>query len=236
MVESEDTATETEDASQDRLFGWKGHSIPGMIAMFRSAQMHANHANLEKAEVLFLKALKGYGVLLGPTHEDTTKVAIAVANFYTEQGQFNDADMVAEDLCQHHIKKFGIKHRRTQQVIQQFADLLNGCNRPNDALALVSRSTELAEADAEETFRKPNKRSKSRRQGSISQRHVAPPPTKLSDNAEEITAGSDPDQVGYGTQVARTHVAAKDGAAEGFLEAIFVGIQHLSPNMLGMRV
>ena len=220
VIEPEDTTTEAQGAAQDRLLDLKGDLTSWMDAVFRLAQMHADHANLEKAELLFLKALKGYGVLLGPTHEDATKVAINVAEFYTEQGQFDDADMVAEDLCQHHIRKYGIKHRRTQQVIQQVADLLNGCNRANDALAFVSRSKQLAEADAEETFRKPKKRSKSRRQGSISPRHVATPPTKPLDNAEEITAGSDPDQVGYGTHVARTHVAANDEVLKGFLEAI----------------
>ena len=226
VVESEDTTTEAEDAAQDRLFGWKGDSMPGMIAMFRAAQTHASHADSEKAELLFLKALKGYGVLLGPTHEHAINVAIAVANFYTEQGQFNDADMVVEDLCQHHIKKFGIKHRRTQQVIQQVADLLKGCNRPNDALALLSRSKELAEADAEEAFSKPYKRSKTGQQDSLSRRHAATPYAKLLYAGEEITAGSDPDLVEYWIRLARRQVAAKDEAVEAFLKAIIDHCEH----------
>ena len=175
VVESEDTVTEAEDAAQDHLFDWKGDSISGMIAMFQAAQRYASHADSEKAELLFLKALKGYGVLFGPTHEDTTKAAFAVANFYAEQGQLKDADMVVEDLCQRHIKEFGFKHPLTQRVIQQVADLLNDCNRPDDALAFLSRSIELAGADAEEAFRKPNKRSKTRRQGGIPRRHAATP-------------------------------------------------------------
>ena len=226
VVESEDTVNEAEDAAQDRLFGSKGDSLSGMIAMFRAAQRHASHADSEKAELLFLKALKGYGVLLGPTHEYAIDVAFAVANFYTEKGQFNDADMVVEDLCQHHIKEFGIKHRRTQQVIQQVADLLNGCNRPNDALAFLSRSKELAEADAEAAFRKPYKRSKTGRQGSLSRRHAATPPAEVSDAAQNITAGSHPDQFEDRNQVACTRVAAKDEAVEAFLKAIISNCEH----------
>ena len=218
--------TDAKDAAQDRLLGWKGTSIFGIIAMFRAAQMHASHADSEKAEVLFLKALKGYGVLLGPTHEHAINVAIAVANFYTEQGQFTDADIVVEDLCQHHIEKFGIKHRRTQQVIEQVAKLLRDCHRPNDALAFLSRSKKLAETDDEEVFPKPEKRSKTRRQGSISWRDAATPSAKLLDAAQEITAGSVPDQVEYGVRVHHTHDAAKNESVEAFLKAIINHYEH----------
>ena len=219
MVESEDPTTGAEDPAQDRLIRWKGVSMPEMVAMFHLAQMHANNANLETAELLFLKALKGYGILLGPTHEDTIKVSIAVVNFYNEQGQFTDADVIVEDLCQHHIEKFGIKHRRTQQVIQQVADLLNGCNRPNDSLAFLSRSKKFAEANADEASIKPNKRSKTRRQGSTSRRYSATPSASLLVAAEDITADIDPDQVEYSIQLAQTHVVAKDEAIEALSKA-----------------
>ena len=219
VSESEDSASEAEHGAQALSLGWNGNSISEITALFRAAQSHANRADSEKAETMFLKALKGYGVLLGPTHEDATKVAIAVANFYTEQGRFNDADKVVEELCQHYIKKFGFKDRRTRQVILQVVELLNGCDRQIDAAAFLGRSKELAEADAEEVFRRPNKRSKSRRQGSISRRHAATPSAEIL-AAEEITAGSDPDQIEYGIQVARTHVAVKDGAVEAYLKAI----------------
>ena len=220
VVESEDSTSEAEDGAQIMLFDRNGDSLFDMTAMFRAAQSHASNANLEKAELLFLKALKGYGVLLGPTHEDATKVAIAVANFYTKQGQFNDADMVVQDLCQHHIEKFGIKHPLTQQVIQQAADLLNGCNRPNNALDFLSRIKELAEPDTEEAFRGPNKRSKTRQQDSITRRTAATPSSKVLDVTEEITAASNPDQFEHRIQVARTHVGAKDEVLESFLKAI----------------
>ena len=226
MVESEDTIRDGDDAAQDRLFGWRADSISGMIAIFRAAQSHASHANSEKAELLFLKALKGYSVLLGPTHEDATKVAIAVANFYTEQGQFNDADMVVEDLCQHHIEKFGIQHPFTQQVIQQAADLMNGSNRPVDALAFLSRIKDLAEPNTEEAFRKPNKRSKTCQQDSITRQPTATSFAKFLDVADEITAGSDPDQVGNRIQVAPTHVGGKNEAFEAFLKAIMDHCKH----------
>ena len=136
VVDSEDSPSESEEGEQDLSLSWNGNSRSELIAMFQAARSHASHADSGRAETLFLDALKGYGVLLGPTHEDAIKVAIAVANFYTEQDRFNDADKVVQDLCQHHIKKFGIEHRRTQQVILQVVELLNGCDRRIDALAL----------------------------------------------------------------------------------------------------
>ena len=220
VVESEDTTTGAEDPAQDRLTSWKGDSTLDMVAMFGLAQWHAKNANLEKAELLFLKALKSYSLLLGPTHEAATKVAIDLANFYTEQGQLNDADMIVEDLCQRHIEKFGIKHRCTQEVIQQVVDLLNGCNRPNDALAFLSRSKKLAKANAEEASCRPNKRSKTRRQGNISPRHGTTPSAKVLDAAQKIATGTGPYQVEPRTQEDRIYIAAKDRAFETIREAI----------------
>ena len=226
VVESESSPSESEDGAQDLSLGWNGNTRSELIAMFQAARSHASQADSERAETLFLDALKGYGFLLGPTHEDATKVAIAVANFYTEQGRSNDADKVVGDLCQHHIKKFGIEHRRTQQVILQVVELLNGCNRQIDALAFLGRSKELAEANIDEVSPKASKRSKTHRRGSTFRRHAAAPSTELLDIAQNITAGNDPAQVDYGIQVARTHVAAKDEAVEAFLKAIIDHCEH----------
>lgn len=226
VVESEESPSESEDGVEDLSLGWNGKSRSELIAMFQAAQSHTSHADSERAETLFLDALKGYGVLLGPTHEDATKVAIAVANFYTEQGRFNDADKVVEDLCQHHIQKFGIEHRRTQQVILQVVELLNGCDRQIDALAFLGRTKELAEANTDDVSPKTSKRSKTRRQGNMSRRYAAAPSAKLFDAAKAITAGNDPEQIDYGIQIARTHVAAKDEAVEAFLKAIIDHCEH----------
>ena len=226
VVESDDSVSESEDGVQNLSLGWKGKSISELITMYQAARSHANHANSERAETLFLDALKGYGILLGPTHEDATKVAITVANFYTEQSRFNDADKVVEDLCQHHVKKFGIEHRRTQQVILQVVELLNGCNRRVDALAFLGRTKELAEAYPDEVSPKASKRSKTCRRGNTSRRHAAAPHSKLLDTAQVLTASNDPDQLDYGIQLARTHVAAKDEAVEAFLKAIIDHCEH----------
>ena len=220
VIESDDSPSDSEEGAKELSLGWKGKSRSDLIAIFQAAQSQVGHADSETAETLFLDALKGYGALLGPTHEDTTKVAIAVANFYTEQRRFNDADKVVEHLCQDYMKKFGIEHRRTQQVILQVVELLNGCKREMDALAFLSRTKELAEAHTDEVSPRENKRSKTDRRDKASQRRAPVSYSKLLDAAKVLTASNDPDQFDYGIQVARTHVAAKDEAVEAFLKAI----------------
>ena len=83
-----------------------------MTLMFhQKAQIHAKHADLERAELLILKALKSYSMSLGPIQEDATEGTIAVVSFYNEQCESHgiDMDMVVEDLHQHHIQKCGIQ-------------------------------------------------------------------------------------------------------------------------------
>ena len=222
-VESENSSSDSEDEAHVLSLGWNGNSRSELIAMFQEARSCASHADWEKAENLFLAALKGYGVLLGPTHEDATKVAIAVANFYTVQGRPNDADKVVEDLCQHHIEKFGIQHRRTQQVLLQVVELLSGCERRIDALAFLGRIKELAEDNTDDLPPEKSKRSKTRQRASRSRVGAAAPSVKLSDATQAIIAGTGLD---YGIQVARTHVAAKDEAVEPLLKAIIDHCEH----------
>lgn len=100
---------------------------------------------------------------------------------------------------------------------------MNSCNRANDALAFLSRSKELAEADGEEASRKPNKGTKTRRQDRISRHHAATPSASLSDAA---TAGSDPGQIENSIHVARTHVEAKDELFEAYSKTFIDYCKH----------
>lgn len=214
---------ETESESEDRVselpLNWRGHSRSELVAMFNAARGHASHGT-ERAEAMFLKALEGYEYLLGPTHEDTTKVAFALASFYTEQSRNTDADRIIEDACQHYIARFGVEDRHTQQLVLQVVELLNGWNRQHDALAFLARSKELTETGIDVASSSTKKRTKTGRQGKKAQRQAAAPLNTLPDIAEDIIAGADPTQIDYGIEVARTRVAAKDEAVETFLGTI----------------
>lgn len=132
---SSNSSSEDEDEAPEIPLSWERHSRSNRIALSGSARSHASHGDYTMAEDMFLRALEGYGHMLGPTHEDARKAAFALASFYAGQGRMTDANEVIEKLCRQHITKFGVHHRRTQQFIVQVVELLNGWNRPEDALA-----------------------------------------------------------------------------------------------------
>ena len=202
--------SDSEEEGNDLSLSWRGHSREHLIAVFESARSHAENQS-DKAEDLFSTALEGYGHLQGPTHEETVKVAFALASFYTEQGRVADADKVIENMCRCHITKFGIEHRRTQQLILNVVEVLNGWNRGVDALAFLARAKDLAES---ETGPATMRKAKTRRRGKSSPSH------KLLDIAQDILSSKSAARVDYGIGVARTHVAANDVAVEAFLQAI----------------
>jgi hypothetical protein len=219
----------SEDEGNGLSLNWRGHSREQLISMFESARSHAENQS-NKAEDLFTTALEGYGHLLGPTHEEAVKVAFALASFYTEQGRSADADKVIEDACRCHISKFGIEHRRTQQLILNIVEILKGWNRGVDALAFLARSKDLAESEAGlATTRK----TKARRRGKLSQAQKAPPGNELLDIAQDIVSTKSAAQIDYGIGVARTHVAANDVAVEAFLQAI---IHHCDSDPEGLEI
>ncbi|KAF4622665.1 hypothetical protein G7Y89_g14362 [Cudoniella acicularis] len=219
---------EDEDEENDLSISWRGHSREQLISIFESARSHAENQS-NRAEELFSTALEGYGHLLGATHEEAVKVAFAMASFYTEQGRSADADRVIEEVCRCHISKFGIEDRRTQQLILQIVEILNGWNRGTDALAFLARSKDLAETETVSTTRK----TQSRRRGKTAQTQKAAPGNDLLDIAQDIVSTKSAARVDYGIGVARTHVAANDAAVEAFLQAI---IHHCSGDLEALEI
>ena len=217
---SSNSSSEDEDEAPEIPLSWEGHSRSDLIALFGSARSHASYGDYAMAEDMFLRALEGYGHMLGPTHEDARKVAFALASFYAGQGRMTDANEVIQKSCRQHITKFGIHHRRTQQFIMQVMELLNGWNRPEDALAFLARSKELAETGLDGEVVSAAKRRSSRRTEKLSRRQASARPSELSDVAHSIITDSDPARVDHGIGLARIHVTAKDRSVEGFLKII----------------
>jgi hypothetical protein len=211
--------SESEDEENDLSLNWRGHSREQLTSIFEAARNHAENQS-DRAEALFSTALEGYRHLLGPTHETTVKVAFAMASFYTKQGQSADADKVIEDVCRRHISKLGMEDRRTQQLILQVIELLNGWNRGVDALGFLARSKELIES---ETGSGTPGKAKTRRQSKTAQAQKTSSDNELLDIAQDIASSKSTAVLDYGIGVARTHVAANDAGVEAFLQAI---IQH----------
>jgi len=218
-----------EEEDNDLNLSWRGHSREQLIEMFESARSHAEKQS-NQTEELFSTALDGYAHLLGPTHEDAVKVSFAMASFYTEQDRSTDADRVLEDVCRCHISKFGIEDRRTQQLILQVVEILNGWNRGTDALAFLARSKDLVDSESSWTT---SGRQKSRRRGRPSRKGKTVPDNELLEIAKDIVSTKASARIDYGIGVARTHVAANDVAAEAFLQAI---IQHCESDPIALEI
>ncbi|KAF2813034.1 uncharacterized protein BDZ99DRAFT_248117 [Mytilinidion resinicola] len=211
--------TETEEAPDLRL-RWNGRSRSDLIAVFNSAKRDDIHAEPETAKAKFLEALDGYEHILGATHEDTTKVVVALASFFTRQNRMADADEVMEKACRKHIAKLGIEHKRTQQLIMQFAELLNGCNREEDALAFLARAKESAKGnlDRGSALRRKDPRDHPRRDNS--RRKSPAQESDLMSVTRQIQSDNDPAQIDHALVVARDHVTEKDQAVESLLKTI----------------
>jgi tetratricopeptide (TPR) repeat protein len=223
------TQSESEDEGNGLCLSWHGSSREQLISIFESARSHAENQS-SRAEDLFSTALEGYGYLLGPTHEESVKVAFAMATFYTEQGRSADADKVIEDVCRCHISKFGFEDRRTQQLIIHVVEVLNGWNRGIDALAFLARSKDLAETG---TALATTRRTKTRRRGKTPRARNTMPDNELLEIAQDIVSTRSAARVDYGIGVARSHVAANDVAVEAFLQAI---IHHCDGDLEALEI
>lgn len=195
---------------------WRGHTREELVHIFEMARSYAK-SDFQKAEDNFSTALEGYGYLLGATHSETVKVAFAMASFYAEHGRTSDCDEKVEEVCRCHISKYGMEDRRTQQVILQVVEILNGWNRRDDALAFLARSKDLAIDEAEGGSTSKVER---HRRGKASQTQKTTSANQLQTITQDIISSRGSAQVDYGISIARTHVAADDTAVEAFLHAI----------------
>ena len=224
LSDTEDDSSGSEHDVPILPTSWHGYTISDVVAVFASARRSAGQGNPEKAIADFSTALEGYQHLLGPTHEDTAKVAFAMASFYTEQNRSTDADQIIQDICRSYIVKFGIEHRRTQQLIMQIVELLTGWNRDDDASTFLTRVEELEEGSPDRfaslsTQRRSRKR-KSRARSKASRSQPTALSSMLTDEAQEMIAENDPARITRGLEMVRVHVAAKNEAVESFLITI----------------
>ena len=109
--------SETDDDDSTELLplalSWKGKTRTTLMATFEAALSYQRSGEDAFAEKMFMDVLEGYENLLSPTHEDTNKVAYALANFYAECDRMADADKVLENVSRKHIVRYGIEGRET---------------------------------------------------------------------------------------------------------------------------
>ncbi|KAF4990645.1 hypothetical protein FDECE_14310 [Fusarium decemcellulare] len=217
---------------------WNGYTRTQLLSMRKEGSSLVQQGRPEAARKLLTKVLEGFNCLHGTFHEESKKVAYELANLHTLMGDEAEADQVLEKLTQAHIDGLGFKHKGTQRHILHVVELLNGWNRPEDALGLLSLSKETAKclgADKEPGSRRSRNRGRRRRR-------KAKAPSPFSGGADrmdivvdddEIPADADPSHIDYQLNMARSRIVAKDERAESVLLAL---IRHCETNPEGLAV
>lgn len=208
---------------------WNGHTRSDLDAMRKRAISLEQQGRAQEAESLLLEVQEGLGHVLGPTHEDTNKVAYALANLYAERSRMSDADVLLEDMTRRHIGTWTLKHRRTQQHILHCVELLHTWNRGEDALAFMVRSKELLQTDAD-AKRKPTaicKKGPRIRAQAEATRQPKDAAEDLLPDIHSLLEDGDGSAIDQGIIMAKSHVAARDKGVEAFLREI---IKHCNQN------
>jgi tetratricopeptide (TPR) repeat protein len=214
---SEEWESEPDEDPEPLPLLWNGHTRSDVHRIFHNAQSLARTGDFETAEAMLKKSVPGYKYLLGPTHEETSKVVFTIATFYFERDRFQDAYQMLEESCRIHLQTAGIYDRRNQQHVQNVVELLNGWNREDDALAFLARAGELAK--------------KSRTRANVTKnihRRKSSAPSRRLDNAqnslllEAARSISDdpqnPTQLSYGLSIASTYGSTRNDAVEQILQ------------------
>ncbi|KAF2663287.1 hypothetical protein BT63DRAFT_123791 [Microthyrium microscopicum] len=125
---------------------WEGYSASDLMEMKTTAENFLREGQVSSAEDLLVDVLAGLSYIFGATHEDTILVAWKLATLYVESERDSEADKIIDDILHHHVKSFGLEHKRTRQLVLDVVGLLNGWNRQKEALALLSRAKEIQDS------------------------------------------------------------------------------------------
>lgn len=196
---------------------WQGHSRADLQDMWRTALASRDRGGVDEAENMLHQVSLGLSHVLGMTNEDTIKAAYNLADLYAGTGRMEKAVDMIETVIQNHIDTYGYEDKRTQQNILHAVELLNGWNREADALGLLSLSKELLHSsqslhNARTVDSQANKNEKV-----VQMPHLSRSRSDLSRIIQPVSGYLSSVEADHGLRVARTHVAAKDGAAESLL-------------------
>ena len=209
-----------ETVTERRLpLSWHGHSAADLQTMLGMARDSRNIGAIDEAEDMFQQVLLGMAHISGKTNGDRVTVAYNLADLYADSSRINDAISVIEEVIQDHLSVYGCEDAKTQQNVLHAVELLNGWNRPADALALISLSCELLNSSSRHRQTRVGEGIASRKGKAVQRSFRNDTHTDLSQVTESILEDASPARIDYGLGVARTHVAAKDRAVEGLILA-----------------
>ncbi|KAH8884179.1 hypothetical protein GQ53DRAFT_830103 [Thozetella sp. PMI_491] len=215
-----DIVDESDDDSStiELPLSYKGLSRVDLLAMWELARSGVQGSVPDEKERLLLQVLDGLSYLQGATNEETNKVAYALADLYVQAGRGAEGDKVLERQTQAHINAFGFAHRKTKQHVLQVVELLNGWNRQEDALGLLSRAREMQESIATRQSGVKVTAKEKRRQPKTTDNVVANTSRMvLSEVTASVSSDPTPARLDYGLSVARSAVLSCDEDATSLL-------------------
>lgn len=214
---------------------WRGLSRTDLQNTWRTGLAFRNAGNIDEAENMLNQTFLGLSYVLGQVNGDTIKAGYNLADLYAVSGRMGEAIAMLERIIQSHVATYGVDDRKTQQNIAENAELLNGWNRPADALALLSRSKEVLEfSDRSQALRrvssKANRKNPSRSKAQRKNRE-----RDISGITNTMIEDMSPTNVDDGLAFADLHSAARNDNMEKLLLTIIsqcrkhtnLNIQHL---------
>ena len=130
------------------MLTWHGHSRADLHDMWRTAIDHRNADRSNEAEDMLYQVFLGMRHVLGKTNKDTVKVAYTLADLYAGSSRMEEANAMIEQVMDYHLTAYGCEDPRTQQNVLHAVELLNGWNRQEDALGLLSLSKEQLQSSS----------------------------------------------------------------------------------------
>jgi tetratricopeptide (TPR) repeat protein len=100
----------------------------------------------EEAEPLFQRALDILDWTLGPDHADVLVIRTSLAGLYLQEGRYRDAEPLYREVLAHTLGQTQPDQDQLLTVLQEYAIVFRGMDRPDDALALESRARAIRDA------------------------------------------------------------------------------------------
>ncbi|KAH7169989.1 hypothetical protein EDB81DRAFT_150522 [Dactylonectria macrodidyma] len=212
---------------------WNGLTRAHLISTWTEGRTHLQQGRLHSAKELLEQAWEGLAYLNGATNEDVKKVAYELVDLHTQQGSTEAVNKILEQMMQAHIDTWGIEDKRTRQHVIHVVEILNSCNRQEDALGLLSRSKEITEVKSGRSRRNRNRRRRKGKDKAVDSLAASTQLLGVVGLDEAIEPNASPSQIEYRLDVASSHVAARDQAVEPLLLAL---ISHCEKNPFGLHV
>ncbi|KAI0876477.1 hypothetical protein GGS24DRAFT_513613 [Hypoxylon argillaceum] len=181
---------------------WNGQTRAALLTSKEEAFRLSKTGKIDEAESLLLEVRTGLSHVVGPPSYRVT-----------------DANELMDDMTRQHISALGYTHRKTQQHVLHCVELLDAWNRSSDAVAFLSRCSELLEDSKKQDEGQNLVRTRRQRdrKGKSVLRPRQPSRQSPSQTIDSLDMEADPRQIDYAIDIAKSRSEAKQDTAEALL-------------------